>query len=518
MNIEKQKQDRYEMHKYWGKKPAKRLRDYIEKYSEPNDVLLDPFSGYGVFCAEAYIANRNIIANDLNPIANFINNQLLTNKVDLNTILTQWDVIKKEFEEYNNSWFNFTFYEKNVVLVNILRSSKDDKPIMAKYREKGQRNFQTIYFNNDDCETMIKIEQEREITDWFPDEFLFVNSRISAKNNMKIADLFTKRTLACHARLLHLIKKHSSESELELFMLAFTANLANCSKLIPPIKTRGEMSAGAWMTGFYVGEVYIENNVLHYFENRLKKVIKGKQDYINQIECLENRSNYYEVTSYDAKKLNIKDNSIDYVFTDPPYGDTVPYFEQSIIWNSWLQFVPDYNNEIVVSDSKQRSKNIENYSNEIGQAISEICRVLKSNKFFSITFHSLSGYEWLAITNACLKNNLEMVDYEWLTQKSFTPRQINRLKSIKGDVLITFRKSPHKKINNFFSSKDILEIVLSYLYNRLKNSPMSTNEIFIDIMYLIFSERILVDDFDLLKILNKNFSLSENGFWSIKND
>lgn len=47
---------------------------------------------------------------------------------------------------------------------------------------------------------------------------------------------------------------------------------------------------------------------------------------------------------------------MDYVFTDPPYGDSVPYFEQSIIWNSWLGFTPDYQQEIVISDSKQRQK------------------------------------------------------------------------------------------------------------------------------------------------------------------
>ena len=69
--IEKQKRDRYEMHKYWGKKPSNNLKALIEKYSREGDTILDPFSGYGVFCCEAYLLNRNVISNDLNPIANF---------------------------------------------------------------------------------------------------------------------------------------------------------------------------------------------------------------------------------------------------------------------------------------------------------------------------------------------------------------------------------------------------------------------------------------------------------------
>ncbi|MCK5355089.1 MAG: hypothetical protein KAJ63_08225, partial [Methyloprofundus sp.] len=73
---------------------------------------------------------------------------------------------------------------------------------------------------------------------------------------------------------------------------------------------------------------------------------------------------------------------------------------------------------------------------DINKAFSEIRRVLKTGKMFSLTYHSLSGLEWKAITNACIKNGFDLVNREWLIQKSFTPRQINRAKTIKGDVLV----------------------------------------------------------------------------------
>ena len=65
------------MHKYWGKKPSNNLKELIEKYSEEGDIVLDPFAGYGVFCCEAFILNRNIISNDLNPIAHFLHTPLI---------------------------------------------------------------------------------------------------------------------------------------------------------------------------------------------------------------------------------------------------------------------------------------------------------------------------------------------------------------------------------------------------------------------------------------------------------
>lgn len=512
------------MHKYWGKKPSNYLKELIEKYSKEGDTVLDPFSGYGVFCSEAYILNRNVISNDLNPVANFINKQLLEKKIDLELLKKQWKLIKLEFESYNSDWYKWEYNEQTIQLISILRD-KNNVPIKGKFKAVGSNKFQEIYITEIESKKYLKFEEKQKIIDWFPTKKLIKNSRISAKEGMKVSDLFTKRTLACHAKLFSLIEKHSSGNEKNLLKIAFTANLANCSKLLPPIKSRGEMAPGAWMTGFYIGETYLENNVLHYFENRFSKIVKGKEDYLNQFGNSGefnfnpiNYSNNYQTLQNDAKNLSIENESIDYIFTDPPYGDAVPYFEQSVIWNSWLKFEPDYKNEIVISDSKERKKDCNKFEEEINLAFSEIRRVLKPNKYFSLTYHSLSGKEWKAITNACIKNGFELVDYEWLVQKSFTPRQINRLTSIKGDVLVTFQKAATIKSVTCKSDIEITQIFIQQIEEWLsENSSLDTNEIFLKTMNKVFSEKILIGDVDLLKILIENFKFSENQQW-ILND
>ncbi len=512
------------MHKYWGKKPSSDLKELIEKYSEEGDNVLDPFSGYGVFCTEAYILNRNVYSNDLNPFANFLNEQILNKNIDLDLLKEQWKTIKSIFEPFVNEWYEWDIKGEKVQLLTILRN-KENLPLKAKYKKNGQYRAEEIKLNIKDVEKYLSFENEQEIKDWFPNEKLIENSRISAKKGMIVADLFTKRTLSCHARLLSLIEEYSSGNEKKLFKIAFTANLANCSKLVPPIKSRGEMAQGAWMTGFYTGDTYLENNVLEYFENRLSKVIKGKEDYLNQFgnkwelsfDAI-NYNNKYCVLQNDAKNLKIEDNSIDYVFTDPPYGDAVPYFEQSIIWNSWLKLNPDYENEIVISDSKQRNKRNDQFEEEIFLAFSEIRRVLKSGKYFSLTYHSLSGIEWKVITNACIKNGFELIEYNWLVQKTFTPRQINRLKSVKGDVLVTLKKIdlPNKVVIK--PDYEIKEMFFNHIENWLKEKPLETNEIFLKIMKIVFSEKILINNVDLLKIIVEKFEFTENQKWKLNDE
>lgn len=518
----KQKRDRYEMHKYWGKKPSKDLRSLIEKYTREGDTILDPFSGYGVFCCEAFLLNRNVISNDLNPIANFINKQLLEKDVDLQKLKNEWAIIKKEFTPFIAEWFKFSYNNQPVQLISVLRNNKDT-PIKGKFKLPGSNKTTELEFTAEEIQDYIQFENLKVIEDWYPNNELIENSRISARKGMRVSDLFTKRTLACHSRLLALIETVSSGNEKDLLKLAFTANLANCSKLVPPIKSRGEMSQGAWMTGFYIGETYIENNVLYYFENRFEKLIKGKEDYLshffrngNDALTSFDHNSSYQLTQFDAKDLGIPSDSIDYIFTDPPYGDAVPYFEQSIIWNSWLRFEPEYNKEIVISDSKERKKNIVEFGSEIEMAISEIRRVLKLGGIFTLTYHSLSGMEWKAITNACIRNGFDLVDFTWLVQKAFTPRQINRAKSIKGDVLVTLEKSPSTEFH-IMNDEEVKSFFTKHIEEWLTEHPLDTNEIFLRMMKIIFTNKIVIDTVDLIDILSNNFKFTDSNKW-VMND
>lgn len=507
--IEKQKLPRYEMHKYWGKKPAFGLAPLINKYSKPGDLLLDPFAGYGVFCSEAYIAGRNIIANDLNPIANFIEENLLNDKININKVLYSWKKIKEQLAPFVNFWYQIDGI--NSIPISYLR---DHEGNLIKARFVRSVIPQEITINSDYNKKYHEFESQQKIADWYPSEKLIPNSRISAKKGMTVADLFTKRQLACHARLYKLIHDFSSGNEQKILMLAFTANLANCSVLVPPIKSRGEMSQGAWMTGFYTGDYFIENNVLHFFENRLLKVISGKTDFYDCLQkdlfaeyCKPN----YRIMSADAKNMPLADDSIDYVFTDPPYGDSVPYFEQSIIWNAWLNATPDYQNEIVVSDSAVRNKDEHHFEEDIQASFHEIGRVLKKDKYFSLTYHSLSGEEWKSITNACILNGFEMISYEWLAQKTFTPRQLNRTKTVKGDVLITLKNTLQK--NNYTLNDNENKLIKEQICKILESQPLNTNEIMMKMMNWVFTIKLIIKDADIYKILKDNFYINDNGLW-----
>lgn len=143
----KQKKDRYEMHKYWGKKPSSDLAILIERYTKPGDIVLDPFSGYGVFTCEAYLLNRSVISNDLNPIAVFLNEQLLQEDVDLELLMEQWKKIRQEFKPFVEDWY--LHKPTGCQITSVLRDSQDT-PLFVKIRGDANTKSREIELTRDE--------------------------------------------------------------------------------------------------------------------------------------------------------------------------------------------------------------------------------------------------------------------------------------------------------------------------------------------------------------------------------
>ena len=54
--------------------------------------------------------------------------------------------------------------------------------------------------------------------------------------------------------------------------------------------------------------------------------------------------------------IEITEDSIDYIFTDPPYADNVQYGELNFIWEAWLDFDTHWHDqEIIVNETRGKT-------------------------------------------------------------------------------------------------------------------------------------------------------------------
>lgn len=62
----------YTMHRHFARRPYNVFEAIIQHYSEPGDIILDPFMGGGVTVVEALRARRKVVGVDINPLSVFI--------------------------------------------------------------------------------------------------------------------------------------------------------------------------------------------------------------------------------------------------------------------------------------------------------------------------------------------------------------------------------------------------------------------------------------------------------------
>ncbi len=451
----------YAMHKYWGKKPFNEISKFIEKYTEPGEIVLDSFCGSGVTLIEALKAGRKCIGVDLNPIAVKLSKASMT-VVNIDEINAVFKSIKRKLQKKIYSMYELKIEDQETMVTHTIW--KNNEPIEVWYETNREKKMIRPGMDID-----AKMANEPSLEPkWFPNCQMFENSRINVGQEQRVSDLFTKRALVGLSLIAEEISCIEDADIRNVFELTLTGALSQASNLVFVIRGRrkneeGEAKAevGSWVIGYWVPEEHFEINVWNCFENRFKRILKGEME-INEIFSdkpkgyLEENVRLYNGT---ATKLDIKDGSVDYVFIDPPHANRVLYMEQSLMWNAWLKLDGDmaWDDEIIISEAKGRkNKNAENYNKLLSQAFSEIKRVLKPNRYFSMAFNCLDDNTWLDILNLFIRYGFVIKDIVPLEYSATSVIQDNRKNALKTDFVLTFINEDNKDLKEVVFKKDEL--------------------------------------------------------------
>lgn len=439
----------YAMHKYWGKKPFNEISKFIEEYTAPGEVVLDSFCGSGVTLIEALKANRKCVGVDLNPLAVKLAKVSMT-VVDIDEVNRQFKDITKKLKATINSLYELEYDGELTLVTHTIW--KNGTPIEVWYSTNQSKKK-----IREGTDADITMSQHPSVeAKWYPTSPMFENSRINVGQNQTVADLFTPRALVGLSLIYDEIKNIENPNIRDVFELTLTGTLSQASNLVFVIRGRKKNESdppkaevGSWVIGYWVPEEHFEINVWNCFENRFKRIIKGENE-IN--ELFSNRENgYYEnnvrLINGSATQLQLANDSVDYVFIDPPHANRILYLEQSLMWNAWLGLDYDinWNDEVIVSEAKQRKeKNAQNYNQLLAESFAEISRVLKPGKYFSIAFNCLDDNTWIDTLNLLITHGFEIADIVPLEYSATSVIQDNRKNALKTDFVLTFKNTNNK--------------------------------------------------------------------------
>jgi hypothetical protein len=202
----------------------------------------------------------------------------------------------------------------------------------------------------------------------------------------------------------------------------------------------------------YISGLPVEKNVFHGLRRKIRTIREA-------FATLHGLKGKVEVRQGSCIRTNLPDHSVDYIFTDPPFGGNIPYSEVNFISEAWLGRTSRTCDEAVISSAQ--SKGIEDYERLLTKAFQEMRRVLKPKSEATVVFHSTQAEVWGALTRAYAAAGFSVELSNILDKKQGSFKQVTTVNSAKGDPMLLLTPQNSERGNAGAGLEKIIERLVS---------------------------------------------------------
>lgn len=257
----------------------------------------------------------------------------------------------------------------------------------------------------------VPIESNRE---------MYIRSALHLRDVRTVSDMFAQRPKIALSRLWHEIGLIADTAVRGALQFAFTNTAWHASRMRRYNAKGGQRP----LTGtLFIPQLVSEPNVFEVFRHQVRQVWR-------LYEVLPDGD--VEVARSSATDLRwIADRSVDYVFTDPPFGNNIHYADCNIVWESWLGDPTEQDQEIVVNKSRSAAdggKTLADYQRLLTDSFREAKRVVTDGGRISVVFHNSDDAVWAALLDAVEDAGLHQAEVSILdkgqrSQKGYKARR-----------------------------------------------------------------------------------------------
>lgn len=167
----------------------------------------------------------------------------------------------------------------------------------------------------------------------------------------------------------------------------------------------------------------------------------------------------------------LSENSVDYVFVDPPFGGNIMYSEMNAIWESWLN-VKTSNKEEAITNEYQK-KGLPEYYSLMKQAFEKLSFGLKPGRWITVEFSNTQASVWNAIQTAIQKSGLIVGNVSALNKKHAGQKAFAYPTPVKQDLVISAYKPTRQLELSFSDTSESFNAWIEFIEFHLKNLPIS---------------------------------------------
>lgn len=225
----------------------------------------------------------------------------------------------------------------------------------------------------------------------------------------------------------------------------------------------GGSQVGLDLSGvYYVPSISTEVSPDYQFRNKLKRLVKVFSKYVatKETSC---------ISTGTASQLKLSEGTIDYIFTDPPFGENIFYADLNFLVETWHKIKTNTYAEAIID--KPKNKKLFDYQKLMHQCFTEYYRVLKPGRWMTVVFHNSRNSVWNAIQEAINSSGFVIADVRTLDKRQGSYRQVTST-ATKQDLIITAYKPAKILERTFRLEAGSIDAVWGFILNHLDQLPV----------------------------------------------
>jgi len=249
---------------------------------------------------------------------------------------------------------------------------------------------------------------------------------------------YTKRNFYVISELLKMVEVFPAQIRPALKLLVLSYNASHSTLMTRLVFKKGQKDLV--LTGAQSGVLYVSNTPVE--KNILEGIARKAETHHAAYALVFGSKSKVHVRRQSSESIDVKRGSVNYVFTDPPFGAYIPYSEVNQINELWLGDTTDTSKEIIMS--KAQGKGVDDYSTMMGRVFASIDSVLKQDGCVTVVFHSAHAEVWRALSSAYMSAGFRVSKASFIDKIQSSFKQTVSTVSVKGDPVLLLQRSQSK--------------------------------------------------------------------------
>ncbi len=269
--------------------------------------------------------------------------------------------------------------------------------------------------------------------------------------------VYTRKNLSLLDKFLQLSEGTGTEIEAQFLLGSAIPRLSKFNRYMP----QHNRHVGPMANTLYLPPLSAEINPISQLELQLNKFLNA---------WTENQYAGNVITTQSSTRLPIEDNSIDYIFLDPPFGANIMYSELNFIREAWLKVFTNNKKEAI--ENKAQGKTLGDYTDLMSESFKEAYRILKPNSWITVEFSNTSASVWNAIQFVIQNAGFVIASVDALDKKRGGFHGIITTTGVKQDLVISAYKPTDESVIQMKSERNTADSAWTFINQHLNKLPV----------------------------------------------